>query len=498
MDLLAREPGLAIAGVASADEAMGAALWARCAPAIRPTAGGQAPVEPAAVGRCVGHLIGLHALALGSSGPLPGPLQRWMAGSPVALTSAGRVSGPLRRLELRAALGGQAGQAALAAHWGHLRQGLPTGPFATSLDAGHAFVCSALRFTALAATARPPSPWAAGVRPPVQDAIDKARAHLGDAGGFSGSWEHQRWGLADDTRPLLGRAYIQATILRGLRDAGDADAGARLARLVAAQPAAPLRYYEGWDRLPPDADSLGLFLLCDAEVGGASPEQRAAWRGPLRPSLRSDGTAPTWLHSGPEGPTTPAPRWTWGGDDCSASRTMLLLGLLAQGAPDDHALVAHNLAGIVRGHQAGEHASFYYDRLWAEVLLQRLALHPGAGALPAGLRARLAAVLEAARDAAVAAQRPDGGWGSPQRTAMGVELLTCGSPDGLAVARGLRYLCDTQAPDGSWASEPHFLTIGKPPFPDHPHGGPELTTALCMSGAARALRSLRGETHGHD
>jgi hypothetical protein len=477
---------------------MAAALWRRCVAGECVTGEGRSEAHAAAVGRCVGHLVALHAVSLGPEHTLSPPLARWLAASPVALTSAGRVRGPLRILELRAGLGAREGQAALQETWAALRAPVPDGSFAQSLDEGHAFLLSALRFTSLAALARPASPWAAGVHGPVADAIEKGRAHLAGAGGFPGSWEHQRWGLADDARPLVGRAYIQATILGCLRDAGDPDAEERLAQLVAALPAAPLRYYEAWDRLPPDADSLGLFLLVDAESGGATDSQRAAWRAPLRPSLRPDGTAPTWLTEGPHGPTTPEPRWTWGGDDCSASRTMLLRGLIAQGRPGDMPLVHHNLHGILSGHARGEHGSFYYELPWARVLLQRLQVQAGASVLPDELRAALDGTLEEAREQVAREQRSDGGWGSPLRTAMNLEVLSGGTPPGLALERGLRYLCDTQGPDGSWASEPFFLTIGKPPYPEHPHGGPELTTALCLSAAARALRSLRGDTHGHD
>ena len=76
----------------------------------------------------------------------------------------------------------------------------------------------------------------------------------------------------------------------------------RLRALLARLPAAPLRYYGDWDRLPPDCDSLGLFLTLAAQLGGVAPAKVAAWLSVLRPSLREGGHTPPRLSPGPGGP----------------------------------------------------------------------------------------------------------------------------------------------------------------------------------------------------
>ena len=125
--------------------------------------------------------------------------------------------------------------------------------------------------------------------------------------------EHQRWGLAGDPQPLIGRDYIQAVILQQLAQIGVRTARPRLRAILERLPAAPLRYYGDWDRLPPDCDSLGLFLTLATQLGGVAPAKVAAWLSVLRPSLREDGHIPTWLIQGLDGPTTPEPRWSWAG-----------------------------------------------------------------------------------------------------------------------------------------------------------------------------------------
>jgi hypothetical protein len=94
-----------------------------------------------------------------------------------------------------------------------------------------------------------------------------------------------------------------------------------------------------------------------------------------------------------------------------------------------------------------------------------------AGGAPAGLKQSLAWLREV--------QNPDGGWGeSPgsyhdirlkgrgpstaAQTAWSIlTLLTLGDRNSTAVARGLRYLCAQQQPDGSWHDE-HWTGTGFP------------------------------------
>ncbi len=415
-----------------------------------------------------------------------------LAGPSARIAAAGRVIGPVRVLHLRGALGAPAAQRALEAEAAPRWAALPaTDPLVARLRAGWDHAMATLRFQALAALARA-DPWARGV---PADLLARDRAAAIDAlhatPDAAASWEHQRWGLANDPTPLVGNDYVRATVLRALHAAGAPDARDRLATLVASRPAATLRYYGAWDRLPPDADSLGLFLLCARDTGAARPAQVAAWLSVVRPSLRADGLLPTWLTEGPGGPTTPEPRWDWGGDDCTASRTVAVTGLLAWDAAAWLDVVEPNLSSILDDHDSGLGGSFYYDPAWATALLQQLAERPEVAALSVPLRARLLERVQRSARLAARRQGADGGWGDPQTTAATAPLLSLLPGQEVAILRALRYLSEHQRPDGTWGASPFFLTIGKPPYSVHPHRGPELTTALCLLGMARTLPVAR-------
>ncbi|WP_052711003.1 squalene--hopene cyclase [Pseudofrankia sp. DC12] len=102
-------------------------------------------------------------------------------------------------------------------------------------------------------------------------------------------------------------------------------------------------------------------------------------------------------------------------------------------------------------------------------------------AVPALISAGVAADHPAIRSAVrwlVAHQHPDGGWGEDLRsykddawvgrgeptasqTAWALLALLAADPMNEAVGRGVRWLCDTQLPDGSW-DEPYYTGTGFP------------------------------------
>lgn len=71
--------------------------------------------------------------------------------------------------------------------------------------------------------------------------------------------------------------------------------------------------------------------------------------------------------------------------------------------------------------------------------------------------------LNRAEDWLHSGQQPDGGWGTPQATALGVLTLQALPGErpgrGQAIGRGISYLLATQRPDGSWPGSP-FLAMG--------------------------------------
>ena len=465
--------------------------------------GGATAPEAAAVGAAIDLLRDSRAVLLdpiGPRDPIPpdGPLLRALRRRPkvteaVNRVTAGRLVGPARVTRLRAALGG----ADLLPHLDALADEA-TAPWeaihpaiAQAWRRGWSRCRSAAKMTAWLTAARGGEP--ACLPSPAARSVERAAAIAWIEADplHRRSWEHQRWGLAGSPSPKLGRDYVSMVILRALVEAGVEGAASRLAHLVAGLPSGPLRYYGDWDGIPPDCDSLGLALLCAQQTGAATAQQRAAWLAPLRPSLGPGCSLPVWLELGPDGPTCPEPRWRFGGGACGASRAMALRGLLADDPVTHGDVLDANLAAVVCGvAHGGAHAPFYYRpptaaRIVGDLVAEVTRDRPQTRGLSTAVTA-----VEALRDRARREQGPDGGWGSPLATAERLRLLSGGSGGRLAAERGLRYLSERQQPDGSWASEPLFLTLGKPPFPTHAHGGTELTTAVCLVGFDAAARTL--------
>ncbi len=242
---------------------------------------------------------------------------------------AGRPDEETRLLELKALLARPAARAHLGAtfraYLDDARAGLAdpalaalTDELLDGLEACWRFVDGQAAFLALALPLRAWRGWSLEV---LEEDAGVAAEYLALDPLFRRTWEHQRWGLAGDPAPLVGHHYVRGFLLQTLHEAGE-DRTEGVRALLNELPAAPLRYYEAggrpWRRLPPDADSLGLFLQLAAAFG--APEHKVrVWLAPLRPSLR-DGVIPTWLYQGPDGPNTDEPRWAWGGDDCRTRR----------------------------------------------------------------------------------------------------------------------------------------------------------------------------------
>ena len=453
----------------------------------------------------LGELIGLLDVIEGVMGrteaPAPAHLAAWAAaleGSPPAQAAflravAGRLDAPPRALALQALLGEEEGVLALTEAWQAALEAQdalpePAGraawlPLRAALAQRVQAARSGARFAHLLARAQPAP--AFGL-PAVEAALDALQAFLADDPRYRCSHEVQRWGLADDPAPQRGEWYVRAFITEARWEAGHPDEAALAALLGELPPEGP-RYFGPWDRLPPDADSLGLFLMLAARLKPRPTAQVEGWLGPLFASLRPDQGVPTWLTEGPAGPTTPEPRWTWAGDDCLAVRAIALLGLLTWDAPRFAGIIAANLPAMAELTTPGR--CFYYGPEVADLLLVRLA-----AALEQSTLRALAAPLTLRAGARVAAlvhsQQLDGGWGRPQATALRLEALCRGGGPPLAIWRAARYLCDHQRPDGSFEVDGLYRTLGKPPYAFHGHGGPALTAAVALRALAAARPCL--------
>jgi hypothetical protein len=329
--------------------------------------------------------------------------------------------------------------------------------------------------------------------------VDAALDWLEQTRPWASAWDVHRFHPMGADRVLVARTFIETLIVLALAEVGREDPAAEIAALFERIPEGDFRYFPDWSGLPPDCDSLGLLLQLatwlprglpgglprglPSSQRGLPSSQRGrveGWIAVLEASLGSDSSVPTWLVHGPNGRMTPRDG-PFLGDDCTGATLAFLLGALRYDGDRFAPLFRRNLQLILaRGCEAG---SLHYTREFALHLLLRLfhALrsHPSPQfpALVDELGLERLAVERS--DALLASQRIDGGWGTPQTTALALEGLIHWCPDSPGIARAITYLVHTQGPDGAWPAEPLYITPGKfgkmVPFSAKP-----LTTALCV------------------
>lgn len=333
-------------------------------------------------------------------------------------------------------------------------------------------------------------------RAPLRDAdadLAMAVAFLSEGAPWSGSWEVQRAGIFGSKERPVGQWFIRGMILQALLEMGH-DARAEVAALLAEIPAGELRYFGAWREIPPDADDLGLMLQL-ASTTGAAPGRAETWIAVMLANVGDDGVVPTWFQRDPAGRPTTRAAAAWGGDDCSAVRLNLLAGLLSFDAGRFAGLIQKNTQRVLERSRGGDiEGVFYYDDSFTALAFLRFARLHREKAIDQSLAGAIGSAEAAIRARAASSQRLDGGWGSPQRTALCLEGATTAAPHPLLLARAMRYLGDHQLVDGSWPAEPIYRTPMKRGRVGH-HQGREITTALCsraLSAAAGALSRMPG------
>jgi hypothetical protein len=361
----------------------------------------------------------------------------------------------------------------------------PCEAFLAALLEGFSELSGALWMRGVMARAIPaPSLPAASAQVSVNAAVD----YLAQTRPWASAWDVHRFHPMGAPCVLVGRWFIEGMILLALAEVGRDDLCAEITALLERVPQANARYFPEWSGLPPDADSLGLLLQLASWLPSPPRARLDSWIAVLDASSGSDGIVPTWFPQGPNGRLTPLPG-PFLGDACTAVTLAFLLGALRHDGERFASLFRPNLQAILeRGCEAG---CLHYTRDFATHLLLRLIYALGRHAAPslAALPSELGLDrLAAARcTALVAAQRVDGGWGSPQATALALESLTQWDPASPSIARAVTYLIHTQGPDGAWPAEPLYITPGK--FGGMvPFSAKELTTSLCVRALHLATR----------
>jgi hypothetical protein len=356
----------------------------------------------------------------------------------------------------------------------------PGEAFVAALLEGFTELSGALWLRGLMVRATPmPTLAAASARVSVSAAVD----YLALTRPWASAWDVHRFHPQGAPCLLVGRWFIEGMILLALAEIGRDDPAAEIAALFERVPEGDARYFPEWSGMPPDADSLGMLLQLATWAPSPQRARLDGWIAVCEASLGSDSSVPTWFVQGPNGRTTPL-MGPFLYNECTGVTLAFLLGALRHDGERFASLFRPNLQLILdRGCEAG---CLHYTRDFATHLFLRLVhalrSHPSPhfAALPGELGLEQLAADRS--NALCASQRVDGGWGSPQVTALALEGLVHWDPASPCIARAVTYLVHTQGPDGAWPAEPLYITPGKlggmVPFSAKP-----LTTALC----ARAL-----------
>jgi hypothetical protein len=325
-----------------------------------------------------------------------------------------------------------------------------------------------------------------------QVSVDAAVDYLENTRPWCSGWDVHRFHPMGAPGVLVNRHFIEGMILLALQQV-DGSRRADIESLFQRMPAGDLRYFPDWRGLPPDSDSLALVLRLAMQLPSPPHTRLDAYLALLDHNVGEDKLLPVWLPRCADGPTATLPG-PFLGDECTATRIVVLLGLLRYDAERFASLVRPNLEVVLASHgDSGFAGCVHYDTDFAVHSFLCLAAEFASGA--ASAQRQVAFELGVERLAAtlcsklIAQQRVDGGWGSPQRTAFALEGLAVSHASPEVLRRGVKYLVETQRPDGAWPAEGLYITPrkqgGMTPFTSK-----ELTTAICVRALHLAANRL--------
>ena len=274
--------------------------------------------------------------------------------------------------------------------------------------------------------------------------------------------EHQAFGFDGAPAPRTETRWLDARVALALHRSG-LDQTARLTALLDRVGTAPPRWYDGWEGIPPDADSLATWLDVAHALGRPVP---SGWLTPLLALGRRP--SPTWFDHGAS---------VWGGPDCAAVRCRLTAALLRVNIPSLNNVLEANLTDLT-GRAPGADSFHYPPPRALGFALEVAALWTASGR-PVD-QAWVHATHERATRALVGPTPPPG----PMATATLAAGLARLDGRAVALSPALRYLERTQRPDGSWLAEPAFVIPGRPPSPSTFLHSRALTTAVCVEGGS--------------
>ena len=400
--------------------------------------------------------------AIHSIEPESDPLCGWLASQPdgaIALAGDGPLWGSARSALARSIVGDAGAVAVRDAVLGALSEVVPAEPAALVVLARRAFAeaRSELEQRLVALQAERGPAVVITVHAEAERSVADAVSYLRDPIGWPRVAEVQRGGVAGVPGKRVARFFPVGMLLEELMAIEPEATSWAWALLREAGPR-PLRYYDPWRGIPPDADSLGLALRLAARIRDTRGDPEGVlealvrgWRAPLAPFGAGPRAPGTWLSAMPDG----APEWMVGA--CVAAQASLALGLIEWGAPG-HQPLARVMAEDIGRTWDGERFTrvvFYRHPVAVRRFCEL------AAALTPSQRESLGvdAVARSVAGVAMASQGVRGGWGSPQRTAHTLRGLTLLCESQAAVVprhhrlRAVRALVASQCPDGSWDEE---------------------------------------------
>jgi hypothetical protein len=335
----------------------------------------------------------------------------------------------------------------------------------------------ALIFAGFAASVAAPPP-----HDPAAD-LRAALAWLRRPGRIALAAEAQAFGVAG-SGPLRESRWMQAFVRLHLDEAGAPGQRPALRRIAEAAGAAPLRWYHGWAGIPPDADSLGVYLRVAARCLPRDDPRPATWLSALREAVPQGTPTPTWLCA----PGEAAP--PWGGPRCTAVLAACTRGLLAWDPAGLRPWICANIDELASVADVGAGA-WHYPPDWARGWWARLCAEAAASGLPAPPPpppGQAAAAAEAGAGAAEVAVLLSGELAGPAPLPARAIGPGGNTATNAAVRAAVRALARAQLPDGSWPASPVFIIPAKPPQPATRLLCATTTTAVVAHALALALR----------
>ena len=302
--------------------------------------------------------------------------------------------------------------------------------------------------------------------------IDFLAASQKSSGGFT---THEWRVLTPDNKRAIDTVFTAAQVLYSLSFCADVPAarGVReraAAYLVRQQDGPGLWRYQGKeDRVPPDVDDTSMAWAALQRDGQST--SREAFNA-VRASRNPDGLFNTWVGD----PSTWSHIDSRDIDAVVNLNALLMFGLVQE----NFEAVCDNMLKRVEDDSFCRGSIYYPSPLAFTLALSR--------AYADGRVDCLKKAVPKIREATLALQEKDGGWGTDYETALGVLTLLNLGERGAPSERGIALLISRQMADGGWALSTIYTGADNWTYGRYIYGSRDATTAFCVEALAKYLR----------